>query len=486
MTGIDAAQAEAPGAVVGPPVVVVGDAELADRLGGDGGAVVVVDNYLQALGEMSRRSVAAVVGRIEPMRRTLEPTVAALRQMSPRAKMLLVADAADEPDAMRAVRLGFDDYFVEPLRGDELRQTLAQLSEALAEPVEVQSPSEAGGPKPSPQADDEHATEAAASIELNDDETDLPSGPVADVQEKTSPSPALAPASREDLPADARLLEHLLSRGGPLTTVLVDHLIETTGGAMAWSAEPDLDAGSCVPIAHGEQSFGYLLSEELTDQQLLPHAHWAARWLAMEQRLNALKHEANHDELTGAFNRRYFERFFASILRRAQQQRFRVTLLLFDIDDFKQYNDEYGHDAGDEILREAVRLMRSVLRRHDVVARIGGDEFAVIFWDAEAPRRSDSEHPHSVRRAAARFQKAICDQCFPKLAEKAPSTLTVSGGLASYPWDGRTAEELLKIADQMLLRSKRQGKNAMTFGPGADRICNGGQCDAGAADAHGT
>jgi len=145
-----------------------------------------------------------------------------------------------------------------------------------------------------------------------------------------------------------------------------------------------------------------------------------------------------------------------------------VTLLVFDIDDFKNYNDRFGHPAGDEILRETARLMQDSVREHDVVARIGGDEFAVIFWDNDqAPRRAHSEHPHDVLKAARRFQQAVYAHKFPKLLDHAPGTLTISGGLASFPWDGRTPEGLLDHADAMALESKRQGKNAITFGPGA-------------------
>src|SRR4029079_13318259 len=127
---------------------------------------------------------------------------------------------------------------------------------------------------------------------------------------------------------------------------------------------------------------------------------------------------------------RYFHRFLATILERAARERFRLTLLLFDIDNFKGYNDRYGHAAGDEILRETARLMQSVVRKGDVVARIGGDEFAVIFWDAEEPRQPTSQPPQSVLGAAQRFQRAICEHRFPKLLDQAPGTLTISGGLA--------------------------------------------------------
>jgi diguanylate cyclase (GGDEF)-like protein len=146
---------------------------------------------------------------------------------------------------------------------------------------------------------------------------------------------------------------------------------------------------------------------------------------------------------------------------------------MFDIDDFKQFNDRYGHAAGDEILRETVRLLRSVVRPSDKVCRIGGDEFVVIFHEPGGPRQPGSKPPSSIAAIAKRFQDAICAHKFPKLGREAPGSLGVSGGLATYPWDGRAAAELLARADELSLQSKRTGKNTITFGPGAERECGG-------------
>jgi len=77
-----------------------------------------------------------------------------------------------------------------------------------------------------------------------------------------------------------------------------------------------------------------------------------------------------------------------------------VTVMVFDIDDFKTYNDQYGHEAGDDILREAVRLLRSVIRPSDRVCRIGGDEFAVISYEPSGPRQEGS-----VESAAGRLRR---------------------------------------------------------------------------------
>lgn len=186
-----------------------------------------------------------------------------------------------------------------------------------------------------------------------------------------------------------------------------------------------------------------------------------------------MRQEAFTDHLTGAWNRRYFERFLAAVLAGAQRDRRHVTILVFDIDDFKQYNDRFGHGAGDSILIEAVRLLRSVIRPSDKVCRIGGDEFAVIFHEPQGPREPTSRHPESISEIAQRFQRQICAHRFPKLGAEAPGTLTVSGGLAIFPWDGRTAEELLAKADERALQAKRAGKNTIVLGPGAEDVCAG-------------
>jgi diguanylate cyclase (GGDEF)-like protein len=138
--------------------------------------------------------------------------------------------------------------------------------------------------------------------------------------------------------------------------------------------------------------------------------------------------------------------------------------MIFDIDDFKHYNDKWGHDAGDEIIRELVKLLRSIIRKGDHVCRIGGDEFAVLFCDPEPPREPGSNHPTTIEILAKRFKEQVQLARFPKLGNEATGVLTISGGLATFPWDGMDADSILLKADQRLLQSKRQGKNSITIG----------------------
>jgi diguanylate cyclase (GGDEF)-like protein len=186
------------------------------------------------------------------------------------------------------------------------------------------------------------------------------------------------------------------------------------------------------------------------------------------ERIKQLEKLATEDELTGLKNRRYIWEFARQIINRAKEQSGKVTLLVYDIDDFKHYNDVYGHWAGDEILKQAAVLMRRCCRGHDVVGRVGGDEFAVVFWDdplrksaeGETERRSlAAEPPKEAIFIAERFRKELQKAELSLLGPEGKGVLAISGGLASFPRDGQTVTELFKQADVALLEAKRSGKN---------------------------
>jgi diguanylate cyclase (GGDEF)-like protein len=189
-------------------------------------------------------------------------------------------------------------------------------------------------------------------------------------------------------------------------------------------------------------------------EEVLPSLWSTAR------RTEALHHLAITDELTGAYNRRYFYHVTDQIIRRSGQQGRPVTLLLYDIDDFKTYNDRYGYAVGDEILRQTSVMMRQITRGHDIVARIGGDEFAVLFWDKEA-REPNSRPPETAYVLANRFLSAVQSHQFPSLGAKGKGVVTISGGLATYPVDGNSCHKLLRKANSALREVKRSGKKAI-------------------------
>lgn len=240
---------------------------------------------------------------------------------------------------------------------------------------------------------------------------------------------------------------------------------------------PDDDAShaDAAPVNRGANRLGVLRSGTIRDasERLASHAAWLGAWITLFERQQSLRRAAYTDPLTGAWNRRYFDGFLNAAITRARRTRQTVTVLVFDIDGFKQYNDRYGHLAGDEILIEVVRALKSSVRPSDRVCRIGGDEFAVIFDEPDGPRQTGSRPPESVYVLARRVQRQIAERRFPKLGADAPGVLTISGGLAAFPWDGHDAETLLSKADDLACHSKRQGKNAITLGPGAERLSRG-------------
>jgi diguanylate cyclase (GGDEF)-like protein len=260
-------------------------------------------------------------------------------------------------------------------------------------------------------------------------------------------------------PGDALLVRSLL-RGQDVQGVAME-LLRARAGDSSLEVVPEPTPGRLsVPLGEGA---GWLTSSRAErSDQLRGHAAWLAGWLRLRDQQAALTDAALKDALTGAWNRRYLDAFLSGVLRSAKDARQFVTVLLFDIDNFKSFNDRHGHDAGDAILREVVDLMRSMVRPSDRVCRIGGDEFAVVFYDPQGPRQLGSRHPSSVEDIARRFQQRVATHPFPALAPGA--RLTISGGLATFPWDGLSPADLLVHADQLSLASKRAGKNAIVLG----------------------
>jgi diguanylate cyclase (GGDEF)-like protein len=160
------------------------------------------------------------------------------------------------------------------------------------------------------------------------------------------------------------------------------------------------------------------------------------------------------DPLTGLPNRRHFAERFDAEVARVTRYGGSFTLALVDCDHFKNYNDRHGHPAGDDALRELGFLMREQLRASDSVARLGGEEFAVLMVGTD---------PASAAAVAERVRMRIADHTFGATND----TLTVSVGVASAPQDARTPDALFRLADQVLYAAKAQGRDRIVL---ADEI----------------
>lgn len=159
------------------------------------------------------------------------------------------------------------------------------------------------------------------------------------------------------------------------------------------------------------------------------------------------------DELTGLYNRRYFDRHLALMLEKAQQQDRDMAVMLIDMDYFKAVNDTHGHDIGDAVLREFADRLRRNIRGVDLACRFGGEEFVVLMPDTDW---------RQAQGVAERVRQAVAERNFATQTSR-PLNLTVSVGLALNEGDTDTPEGMLKRADVALYRAKREGRNRVVF-----------------------
>ena len=160
--------------------------------------------------------------------------------------------------------------------------------------------------------------------------------------------------------------------------------------------------------------------------------------------LSKLERVAFYDPLTGAYNRNFVEEFLKEELKRGTRLDVEFSILLIDLNDFKLVNDNYGHDAGDHVLKQVVSELRKKLREYDMIARWGGDEFLVVL-----PNICGPEVLEVVSRLSEGFMLPYRD-----------IIITLSVGYACYPQDGRDLERLLQVADERMYRAKQIHKEA--------------------------
>ncbi len=427
-------------------IIVLGDERLVESVARSTQRPTTLAHHMyDVIGELVQTGVLdapdAIVASIETLGARTEPFVQAVRRIDPNVELVGVVNNG----AAGFDTTGFDALLRSPLDSDSLERAITGQA----------------GATPQPDSDAKRPPAAAANS-----------------------AACAAPASSGPL-GDVDLVAALLRQPEQVRAVALRLVEQETG----WSGlRIDAAASRTAPCAEicaaaegaGPVSYGWLVASAESNataprpEDLKPWADWLGHWLHLDRSMRDLREEAYTDQLTGAYNRRFFEQYMDRALADARTQRQCVSLLLFDIDDFKHYNDAYGHAAGDEILVETVKLLRSVIRPNDRVCRIGGDEFVVIFHDPQGQRERGSSHPDDIQKIARRFQQQICQHRFPKLSAEARGTLTISGGLATFPWDGGEVAPLLEQADRNALASKRSGKNAITFGPGANDVCQGG------------
>jgi diguanylate cyclase (GGDEF)-like protein len=206
--------------------------------------------------------------------------------------------------------------------------------------------------------------------------------------------------------------------------------------------------GKTLGILHTSQSEAGRLNQA-KQQLVVTMAEHAALALSNLKLYETLRNQSTRDPLTNLFNRRCMEESLDRELRRAERSHRQLTLIMLDLDHFKRFNDTFGHDAGDAILRDVGKLLETNFRGEDIACRYGGDEFTVILPVGALD---------VAEQRAQELRKAIKDLEIPYL-NPTLDRVTVSMGIARFPEHGSTAETLLRSADRALYQAKAAGRN---------------------------
>ena len=393
--------------------------------------------WFDGIAELTTERFGVVLAPLEPVQHRAEAAVAALRRAAGNARLVLLTPPALEPMSRGLLGAGCDDYLISPVSPRELQAALAALppgTQRVAAPAET-------------------------------------------------PPETVAETLLKSLPLAESVVESIASRPHAAVAEAVRKLGDCLSPLMRLELRPpdapppqveDGLVALCQTMRQDAEPLGQLCLVLPRDQDQTAARHMLARLAALlsrvhevEERHRRLQKLAITDDLTGLYNARYFRHFLSRIIDLARARRFPVTLFIFDIDDLKKYNDQYGHAAGDEVLKQTAALMRRCCREHDLVARIGGDEFAVVFWEKEGPRQprdpktaGHARVPQTPLDILNRFRRMLASHEFKSLGPHGKGTLTISGGLAVYPYDARTMEELIEAADrELVFRAKKSGKN---------------------------
>lgn len=292
---------------------------------------------------------------------------------------------------------------------------------------------------------------------------ETPAGSVALFDARTSVMTLHASAglSPEFVARDHWHVEH-----GGLTQKILDHqdlfIIEDTSQQSFFNNPLALSEGIksliAVPLWIKDSIVGILYLNDFKPRSFDPFACEQLDILASFATLsivNARLHEktvrlACTDGLTGLFNHRQFKRILTQEVTRSKRYSSELSLVMIDIDNFKRFNDTYGHPCGDRILAEVAGLLIDIFREADLVFRYGGEEFVIIL---------PLSGPDEAVCAAARACESVAALSISWPGTDHPLGVTVSVGVASLPQDANSEEGLLEVADQLMYQAKHQGKN---------------------------
>ncbi|WP_049559640.1 PAS domain S-box protein [Limnoraphis robusta] len=215
----------------------------------------------------------------------------------------------------------------------------------------------------------------------------------------------------------------------------------------------------CIPMMALGNTLGLLYISASTPGELTEAKRQLARTVAEHLAValanvklqETFKAQSMRDALTGLFNRRYLEECLEREIHRARRNNYSVGIVMIDIDHFKRFNDQFGHDAGDEVLKTIARLLKNNIRSSDIACRYGGEELTLIL--PEASLQDTQTRAEQIRYTIEHLQLHHRNQSL--------GAITASFGVACFPQQGETLETVLRMADTALYQAKTRGRNCV-------------------------
>ena len=245
-------------------------------------------------------------------------------------------------------------------------------------------------------------------------------------------------------------------------------MLPTVGGPKASSSEPDMPNVIALPIYSRDRVMGVLALYRSADASPFTTDELSTVQFLVEQGATAIENVQLHEEaqrlslmdgLTGIWNRRFFQMQFKQVLATAVRFQRPFSVLMMDLDYFKEVNDHFGHQRGDAILIECAQRVSSVLREVDTFARYGGEEFICLLSE------TDTE---GAMTTAEKICEAMRSEPF-RMAGEEPVSITLSIGVAAHPEHGATFKDLVAAADKALYSAKAAGRDRVHMAPENDK-----------------
>lgn len=236
------------------------------------------------------------------------------------------------------------------------------------------------------------------------------------------------------------------------------------------TTSPTLYPYLCVQLVTRSETIGVLHIQHGTQGSSIAIDRWERLALMVADRLalsfsnlqlrEQLREQSIRDPLTNLFNRRYLGEILERDIQRAIRRQHTIGFIMLDIDHFKRYNDTYGHDQGDVLLRTMATRLQENIRGEDVACRFGGEEFLLILPGVSLERAA--ERAETLRTSI----KTMTVETLHYYDEDVPGdSITISLGVASFPDHGKTAEEVISRADSALYRAKETGRDRVVVAP---------------------